>query len=99
MYSNEADAARAADAAWAERGEPRRNAALLAQVLPAEAPVGGAAAAAAAASPPRQLGATAAADAAAAPQSTAPSSVFSGVGWNKRDKKWQARIYHAGMTM
>ena len=67
MYSDEADAARAADAAWAERGKPRRNVALLAQVLAAEAPAGGAAAAAAATSPPRQQD-SAAADAAAAAQ-------------------------------
>ena len=46
--------------AWAEWGEPRRNAALLAQVLTAEAAAGGAASAAAAASLLRQLGASAA---------------------------------------
>jgi hypothetical protein len=94
-YSDDADAARRVDAAYAERGHPSRNVALLAQPrAAAEATAGGAAAAAAAAaSPPRQPDASAAA---AAPQSKAPSSAYSGVSWNKRDKKWNATIRHAG---
>jgi len=66
-FSDEADAARAADAAYAERGEPPRNVALLAQPRAATVAARGAAAAAAATSPPwRQLAGSAAAAAAAA---------------------------------
>jgi len=46
--------------------------------------------------------ASAAADAVAAvaaQQSKAPSSVFSGLSWNKANQKWRAQIGHAGKMM